>query len=84
MSELDRKNQERRGAAKMLSHSIERSGATALVRMCADSTASGLFDKKTGNQLTKGVPRGVILFTLKQVGQQPWKVSGSQPREQAC
>ncbi|GAA1710917.1 hypothetical protein GCM10009765_70270 [Fodinicola feengrottensis] len=83
MSALDQQNQEQRVEEQIISLTIQRSGSTALANTCVDSTKGGLFDKKTNRQLTRGVPREVLLFTLKSE-KNVWKVSGTSAKGQKC
>lgn len=83
MTDLDKQGRVRRGATTIISQTVERSGNTALVRMCGNTDTSHIFDKSTGQRLTKAGMREIILITLKLTGS-VWKVSGTDPTDQKC
>jgi hypothetical protein len=84
MAALDKKNQQQRLDERIIGLTVQRSGSTALARTCVDSTRGGLYDKATNTQLTKGVPREILLFTLKPDQSNVWKVSGTSAKGETC
>ncbi|WP_163504711.1 hypothetical protein [Fodinicola acaciae] len=84
IAQLDSKSQQAKGHPVPISQTVQRSGHTALVRMCVDSSKTGIYNQKTGEQLTIGPSREVLLGTLKLTPGGIWKVSGTSFQEQSC
>jgi hypothetical protein len=84
IAQLDSKAQIAKGHPIPISQTVQRNGQTALVRMCADSSKTGIYDRKTGEQLTIGRTREVPLGTLKLTSEGIWKVSGTSFQDQSC
>jgi hypothetical protein len=49
-------------------------GSVATIRDCQDSSRAGVADAKTGHKDTVGVPRTLVVTTLKRAGGD-WKIS---------
>jgi hypothetical protein len=84
MANLDAAGQESRGAAQPITMTVQRSGDVALVRTCANTSTSGLYDKKSGRLLKSGVARDNFLMTLKRDRTGAWKVSALEHKQEQC
>jgi hypothetical protein len=56
---------------------------TATVRDCQDTSGSGVQDAKTGRKDTKGLPRTLVITTLKEVDE-TWKISSIRYQGPKC
>jgi hypothetical protein len=58
-------------------------GSVATIRDCQDSSRAGIADARTGHRDTVGVPRTLVVTTLKQADA-TWKISTIDFRGPKC
>jgi len=71
------------GQAVLRPSSIAVHDSTATVRDCQDTSASGVQDAKTGRKETKGLPRTLVITTLKAIDG-TWKISSIEYQGPKC
>jgi len=71
------------GEAVLRPDAVAVHGSTATIRDCQDTSASGVQDVKTGRQETKGLPRTLVVTTLKAIDG-TWKISSIDYRGPKC